>query len=52
MRLEVALFGFEAGTFTDAKRGNPGLFAPASRNTLRRTGEQGVVEHALGALPS
>jgi DNA-binding NtrC family response regulator/class 3 adenylate cyclase len=32
--LEVELFGFEAGTFTDAKRAKPGLVESASRGTL------------------
>jgi two-component system, NtrC family, response regulator AtoC len=32
--LEVELFGFEAGTFTDAKRAKPGLFESASGGTL------------------
>jgi DNA-binding NtrC family response regulator/predicted ATPase/class 3 adenylate cyclase len=32
--LEVELFGFEAGTFTDAKRTKPGLFESASAGTL------------------
>jgi DNA-binding NtrC family response regulator/tetratricopeptide (TPR) repeat protein/class 3 adenylate cyclase len=32
--LEVELFGFEAGTFTDAKRAKPGLLESASRGTL------------------
>jgi two-component system, NtrC family, response regulator AtoC len=34
MLLEVELFGFEAGTFTDAKRAKPGLMESASRGTL------------------
>jgi DNA-binding NtrC family response regulator len=32
--LEVELFGFEAGTFTDAKRPKPGLMESASHGTL------------------
>jgi DNA-binding NtrC family response regulator/tetratricopeptide (TPR) repeat protein/class 3 adenylate cyclase len=32
--LEVELFGFEAGTFTDAKRAKPGLVESASHGTL------------------
>jgi DNA-binding NtrC family response regulator len=32
--LEVELFGFEAGTFTDARRAKPGLFLAASGGTL------------------
>jgi DNA-binding NtrC family response regulator len=32
--LEVELFGFEAGTFTDAKRAKPGLLESASQGTL------------------
>jgi DNA-binding NtrC family response regulator/class 3 adenylate cyclase/tetratricopeptide (TPR) repeat protein len=32
--LEVELFGFEAGTFTDAKRAKPGLVESASYGTL------------------
>jgi transcriptional regulator with PAS, ATPase and Fis domain len=32
--LEVELFGFEAGTFTDAKRAKPGLLESASHGTL------------------
>jgi transcriptional regulator with AAA-type ATPase domain/tetratricopeptide (TPR) repeat protein len=32
--LEVELFGFEAGTFTDAKRAKPGLMESASHGTL------------------
>ena len=32
--LEAELFGFEAGTFTDAKRAKPGLWETASRGTL------------------
>jgi DNA-binding NtrC family response regulator/tetratricopeptide (TPR) repeat protein len=32
--LEAELFGFEAGTFTDAKRAKPGLWEAASRGTL------------------
>lgn len=32
--LEVELFGFEAGTFTDAKRPKPGLLESASQGTL------------------
>jgi len=32
--LEVELFGFEAGTFTDAKRAKPGLMESASQGTL------------------
>lgn len=34
MLLEVGLFGFEAGAFTDAKRPKPGLFKVASGGTL------------------
>jgi len=32
--LEVELFGFEAGTFTDAKRAKPGLVESAAHGTL------------------
>jgi two-component system, NtrC family, response regulator AtoC len=32
--LEAELFGFEAGTFTDAKRAKPGLMESASHGTL------------------
>jgi two-component system, NtrC family, response regulator AtoC len=32
--LEVELFGFEAGTFTDARRAKPGLLESASHGTL------------------
>ena len=32
--LEVELFGFEAGTFTDAKRAKPGLLESAAHGTL------------------
>jgi DNA-binding NtrC family response regulator/tetratricopeptide (TPR) repeat protein len=32
--LEAELFGFEAGTFTDAKRAKPGLFEAASAGAL------------------
>jgi transcriptional regulator with PAS, ATPase and Fis domain len=32
--LEAEVFGFEAGVFTDAKRGKPGLFETASGGTL------------------
>jgi DNA-binding NtrC family response regulator/tetratricopeptide (TPR) repeat protein/class 3 adenylate cyclase len=32
--LEVELFGFEAGTFTDAKRAKPGLVESATHGTL------------------
>jgi DNA-binding NtrC family response regulator len=32
--LEAELFGFEVGTFTDAKRAKPGLFQAASGGTL------------------
>src|SRR5262247_1106604 len=32
--LEAELFGFEAGTFTDAKRAKPGLVESASHGTL------------------
>src|SRR5687768_13557835 len=32
--LEAELFGFEAGTFTDAKRAKPGLLEVASKGTL------------------
>jgi transcriptional regulator with AAA-type ATPase domain/tetratricopeptide (TPR) repeat protein/class 3 adenylate cyclase len=32
--LEVELFGFEAGTFTDAKRAKPGLMESAEHGTL------------------
>src|SRR5499433_2845246 len=32
--LEVELFGYEAGTFTDAKRAKPGLVESASHGTL------------------
>ncbi len=32
--LEAELFGFEAGTFTDAKRAKPGLFEAASGGSL------------------
>src|SRR2546422_7237123 len=32
--LEVELFGFEAGTFTDARHAKPGLMESASRGTL------------------
>jgi two-component system response regulator AtoC len=32
--LEVELFGFEAGTFTDAKRPKPGLLESAAHGTL------------------
>ena len=32
--LEAELLGFEAGTFTDAKRAKPGLFEVASGGTL------------------
>ena len=32
--LEVELFGFEAGTFTDAKRAKPGLVESAAQGTL------------------
>ena len=32
--LEVELFGFEAGTFTDAKRAKPGLLESATHGTL------------------
>jgi transcriptional regulator with PAS, ATPase and Fis domain len=32
--LEAELFGFEAGAFTDVKRGKPGVFEAAARGTL------------------